>query len=160
VLQLRRPYTVGSEITIESWSGVVVDTGFRYVTIRQYDGTDVLLPARNVLQGTILNSTAHGARRTTVTFPIAYGTDLDVARQLLLDATSAVDHVLADPPPEAILTQFGPSAIMIDVRFWHDPQSNVGLAVRDRVMVATWSALDAAGIELARPQRIVQLHQR
>jgi small-conductance mechanosensitive channel len=159
ILQLRRPFTIGSEIVIDNWNGIVSDVGFRYVTIRQFDGTEVLIPARYVLQGVIVNNTAGSARRTTLEVMVAYGTDLAAARTVLVQATANSAGVLPEPAPEALAMSFLPSGVRFDLRYWHDPRRNLALAVHDHVVANVWSALSEAGMQIPFPQRVVHLSE-
>jgi small-conductance mechanosensitive channel len=70
---------------------------------------------------------------------------------------TSVDGVLSEPPPRAFVEQFGDSSIDFALRFWHEPQTAVQWDVRDRVARQLKKDLDAAGIEIPFPQRVLQV---
>ena len=156
VLRSRRPFRRGDQITTGDLDGTVQDVNFRTVVLRTYDGERVLVPCSQVLSNPIINHTAHGRRRTTLNVGVAYGTDLRKAQHVLLEAVRSVDDVLVEPrDPEAWVEQFGESSIDFAVRFWHAPDIATEWRVRSAVAMAINEALDAAGIEIPFPQRVL-----
>ncbi len=155
VLQLRRPFVIGDQVEIGQQAGSIADIGFRYVRVRRFDGTVALIPAKMVLQDVVVNNTAEVRRRTTLNLGLAYGTDLDHAREVILDAVNASPSVVADPPPEVLLSTFGASSVDMMVRYWHDPRRSDGLRATDEVVVRLHRGLAEAGIEIPFPQTVV-----
>ena len=155
ILQIRRPFRRGDQIVTGDHEGRVVEVNARSVLIDQPDGTRVIVPSSTLITRPIVNLTLSGARRTTLEVGVAYDSDLRhvraVVRQVLLDAP----QVLADPEPEALVSEFADSAIVIAARFWHEPTINSMWHARDEVAVAVKAALDDAAVEIAFPQRVV-----
>jgi small conductance mechanosensitive channel len=92
---------------------------------------------------------------TTFIVGAAYDTQLELAREVIVTAMNSADAVLSDPPPEAFVNEFSDSTINIACRFWHAPQIQAEWAARDEAMRAVKRALDANGITIAFPQRVV-----
>jgi len=153
ILQTRAPFRVGDQISTLDHLGKVEKLTARAVEILTLDGERVYLPNSTVLNNPIVNYTQHGARRTVDEVGVRYGTDLDRAQHVLLDAISAVPGVLADPPPEVLAEEFDDSSIDFEVHYWHAPEILEGLRVRDEVTRAVDRALKEAGIVIAFPQR-------
>ena len=66
-------------------------------------------------------------------------------------------RVLADPPPQALLTAFADSGLNLDLGFWiSDPQEGTG-GVRSAVNMAIWRSFRDHGIEIPFPQREVRM---
>ena len=63
--------------------------------------------------------------------------------------------MLGQPPVEAWVTEFGDSTINVAVRFWHASDMPSFWRVRDAVAQDAKKALDAAGITIAFPQRVL-----
>jgi small-conductance mechanosensitive channel len=108
-----------------------------------------------VIKSPIVNHTQRGRRRTTVQIGVAYGTDLDRATQVLVEAVSAVDGVLDSPPPEALVEAFGESSIDFAVRYWHPPSIAAMWRSRSDVAKAIERGLAAADITIPFPQRVI-----
>ena len=122
LLQLNRPFTFGDQISINDHEGTVEGIDSRLVTIRAPNGETIMIPSATVIKADINNYTQFGRRRTTVPVGVAYGSDLQVAQQVITDAVVGASGVLATPEPEVLFEKFGESSIDFAVRFWHDPQ--------------------------------------
>ncbi len=155
ILQLRRPFTAGDEILVESHEGTVTAVDARTVTIRTPDGETVRLPSAMVIKNAIVNHTQNGRRRTTIDVGVAYGTDLELATAVARDAANSVEGVSSTPAPEAFVHAFGESSIDIAVRYWHKPSIAELWRVRDRVARAIDRAFADNAIEIPFPQRVV-----
>jgi small conductance mechanosensitive channel len=157
VLQVRRPFRRGDQVHVGDCEGTVEDVNFRTVVLRTYDGERVLVPCTKVLDNPIVNYTVLGRRRTTVAVEVAYDSDLDRARQVMLSASATADGVQEEPEPEAWVKSFEESGIELAVRFWHAPDIATLWRVRSNVTLAVKTALDEAGIQIPFPHRVVLL---
>ena len=153
ILQARSPFVPGDQIASHDYLGVVDELNARALVLITLDGERVYIPNRKVLEAPIVNYTEHGARRTVMEVGMRYGTDLDRAQRVLLDAVANVSGVLEDPPPEVLAEEFDDSAIDFEVHFWHAAEILAGLRVRDDVTRAVDRALKGAAIVIAFPQR-------
>ena len=154
LIQTRRPFRIGDQVTLGTdIEGVVEDVDFRVVIIRTFDGERVLVPSSQVLQNPITNVTARGPWRTSLCVGVAYGTDLQLAREVLLKAIRGVPYVLSEPVPEVWFEEFGDSSINFALLFWHTPEMVTRWQVRSEVGMAATKALAEAGITIPFPQR-------
>ncbi|MDP9072493.1 MAG: mechanosensitive ion channel family protein [Actinomycetota bacterium] len=159
LLQARRPFRRGDQITTNDHEGTVEDVNLRVVVLHTFDGERVYVPNRSVLREPIVNHTRLGGRRTTLEVAIAFGADLVHAKKVILAAVEGVEGVRSEPPPEAYVQEFADSAVTMAVRFWHDPDIAVLWRVRDAVAIAAKAALEEAGIEIPFPQRALWFRQ-
>ncbi len=153
LLQLKRPFTFGDQVSINDHEGTVRTVDSRLVTIDTPDGETIMIPTATVIKADINNYTAGGERRTTVPVGVAYGTDLRRARTVLDDAVRRADGVLERPEPEVLFEGFGASSIDFVVRFWHDPSIASFWRTRSEVGFEIDAALADAGITIPFPQR-------
>jgi small-conductance mechanosensitive channel len=156
ILQLRRPFRRGDQVSIDDCEGTVDEINFRTVVLRTFDGQRVLVPCASVLATPIVNHTTLGRRRTTLEVSVGYDADLDEARAVLLRALQTVDGVLDHPQPEVWVESFADSGIPLALRFWHPPDTATLWRVRSEVAVAAKKALDGAGIAIPFPQRVLR----
>jgi small conductance mechanosensitive channel len=154
-MQLRRPMRPGDEIKTNDYEGVIRDITLRTVQMTTFDGETVYLPNAMVWKNPIVNATDRPTRRTTLMVGVAYGTDLDRAKSVLEAAAGAVEGVIERPPATARVLEFGDSSIDFAVHFWHRPQMAQVWQVRDEVARSIKRHLDAAGIEIPFPQRVL-----
>ena len=153
LLQLKRPFNYGDQVSINDHEGTVEGIDSRLVTIRTPDGETVMIPSATVIKADINNYTQFGRRRTTVPVGVAYGTDLDLAQRVLAQAVRDADGVMDQPDAEVLFEAFGASSIDFVVRFWHDPGIASEWQTRSNVGMSIERALAAADITIPFPQR-------
>ena len=159
ILQLRRPFTAGNEITSEGYEGTVVAIDARSVTVRTPDGEIVQLPSASVLKNAIVNHTQNGRRRTSLAVGVAYGTDLDHAARITQAAVESVTGVMATPAPEVYVEAFGESSVDLAVRYWHPPSIAASWRTRDAVARSIAQAYASNGIEIPFPYRTLTFQE-
>jgi small-conductance mechanosensitive channel len=119
IIQARRPLRIGDQVEVGSnCAGTVRDIDLRTVLIRTFDGLDIYVPNKTVLENAIVNYTITPNRRLKLDVGVPYGTDLDEAQSCLIDAAQSVDAVLDEPAPAAWVVEFGDSCITFSVLFW------------------------------------------
>ena len=91
-------------------------------------------------------------------FGVAYGSDVEQIKQLLVATAGDVADVLADPAPEAYFTGFGDSALNMALFFWVDDYARL-LAVTDRINTLIIRRFKENAIEIPFPTRTVKLHK-
>ncbi|MGI9623014.1 MAG: mechanosensitive ion channel family protein [Acidimicrobiales bacterium] len=155
IIQVRRPFSVGDQLAVEDALGQVQEVNARTVVVLSVDGKRIHLPNRMVLEDAIFNLTSEGQRMTTFVAGVAYSTDLDEARSVIVEAMAGEAAVLNDPAPAAFVEEFSDSTINIACRFWHAPTVQEEWMARDQAMRAVKRAFDAHGITIAFPQRVL-----
>lgn len=149
----RRPFRPGDQVRLGEFEGTVMDVNMRVTTVNQYDGEKVLLPNAMVFNEPITNTTEQGRRRTEVIVGVDYRNDHDRAREVLFAAVKSVEGVLAAPPPRVLLTELGDSGVDFLLQFWTLPEQAEVNGVRDRVLGAAKSAIEAEGMTIPWPIR-------
>ena len=157
ILLFERPIRVGDVVTVNNTTGTVTRIHLRATTITNWDRQDFVVPNKNLITGTILNWTLSAPlNRVVIPVGVAYGTDTDRARQILLDIAHDHPLVLDDPAPMAVFDQFSESALMLILRaFLPDMDNRVGTITDLNTEIAKRFA--QAGIEIPFPQRDLNL---
>ncbi len=153
VLQGTPMFAPGDQIVTESGTGTVLEITGRTVVIETIEGQNVYIPNKMVIDNPVVNLTDLGSRRSTLEVGVAYGTDLDHAKQVLEDAATACELTHAEPAPEALVSEFGDNAIEFRLLFWHDPLVLDEYRTVDGVARTVARALTQHGIVIAFPQR-------
>jgi len=157
VIMVDRPYRIGDRIEIQdldTW-GDVVDIGLRSTRIRTRDNRMVIVPNSVIGKSLIVNYSYPDTQyRIQIHIGVAYGTDIEEARKVLIEAVSKVEGVLSDHPVEALFLEFGDSALIFRVRWWLESYVDTR-RMFDSVNTAMYNALNEAGIEIPFPQRVV-----
>lgn len=157
LIMVDRPFRIGDRIELldlQTW-GDVIDIGLRSSRICTRDNRMVVVPNSVIGRSLIVNhSYPNETYRIHVNVGVAYGSDLDHVRQVLIDAVRGVEGVLSDHLVEALFLEFGDSALVFRVRWWINSYNNTR-PMYDRVNTAIYKALNAAGISIPFPQRDV-----
>jgi small conductance mechanosensitive channel len=153
LILIRKPFRPGDQIESNEFSGTVEDIDLRVTRLRDFDDEIVLIPNATVFTEPIINLTRMGRRRTRVIVGIDYRDDHDRAREVLAAAVREVDGVLATPEPEVLCIELGDSSVDFEVSYWTLPQMREVRFVRDRVLRACKSAVEAEGMTIPWPIR-------
>jgi small-conductance mechanosensitive channel len=157
VIMIDRPFRIGDRIEVQelnTW-GDVVDVGLRSSRIRTRDNRMVIVPNSVIGKSLIVNHAYPDTQyRIEIHIGVAYGVDIELARQTLIEAVRDVEGVLPDYPVEALFLEFGDSALIFRVRWWLESYVDTR-RMFDRVNTAIYKALNEAGIEIPFPQRDV-----
>jgi MscS family membrane protein len=159
IILVDRPFRIGDRIEIQgvgTW-GDVTDIGLRTTRIRTRDNRMVIVPNSVIGANQVINYTYPDPRyRIETHVGIGYGTDIERARQIIVDAVRGVEGVLPDKPVDALYAEMGDSAMIFRVRWWIESYADTR-RVEDRVHTALQHALDEAGIESPFPTQSVNL---
>lgn len=156
ILRTRRPFRRGEQVVLGEIEGTVEEVNFRTVTLRSFDGERAIVPCDMVLSNPIINLTVRGRRRSTFEVQVAYETDLVEAMEVLEDAVTQVDGVLAEPRMRAYVQEMADSGVTLALLYWHAPEMMAMWQVRSDVGAAAHRALVRNGIEIPFPQRVVR----
>ena len=154
-----RPFNIGDRIEIEAIStwGDVMDIGLRTTRIRTRDNRMVIVPNSNIAYHQVVNySYPDPTYRYQTHVGIAYGTDVESARRIIINTVQQLDEVLSDRPVEALYVEMGDSAMIFRVRWWMNSYVDTR-RILDKVHSGVQAALDAAEIEMPVPERDVRL---
>ncbi len=154
LLLLREPFSVTDFIECEGIEGQVEVITIRDTHIRQTDGQLVVAPNAMFFKNPVTIRTSGELRRTTVICGVAYGEDVDRAREVIEAAVHAVDSVRDDVKDVQIFAQeFADSSINFEVTWWTGSRPVDIRSSRDKVVAAVKRALDDNGIEIPFPYR-------
>ncbi|MCX5888378.1 MAG: mechanosensitive ion channel [Deltaproteobacteria bacterium] len=148
----------GDVIQLGDKYGWINFLGSRYVSVITRDATEHLIPNENLITGEVINwSYSQNLVRLKVPVGVAYGSDLEKARELMLAAAAETLRVLKDPKPACLLTGFGDNAVNLEVRVWiNDPQNGLG-SVKSDLFWGIWQRFRDHDIVMPYPQRDVYL---
>jgi MscS family membrane protein len=160
IILVDRPFRIGDRIEIEelgTW-GDVIDIGLRTTRIRTRDNRMVIVPNSIIGSNQVINYTYPDPRyRIQTHVGVAYGTNIEAARQVMVQAVRQVAGVLQDKPVDALYIEMGSSAMIFRVRWWIESYIDTR-RMFDRVHTALQEALDEAGIESPYPIQEVRFH--
>lgn len=157
-LLLEKTIKIGDLIEVGTETGWVRQLNIRYTLIETFDGRELMIPNEELMSTRVTNWTHSNTRaRVEVKVGVAYGSDLQRVKQLMLEAAQEHPKCLKDPEPGCWLREFGDSSINFLMVFWvadvrdgrYGPQSDVMFAISEK--------FKAHGIEIPFPQRVVTM---
>lgn len=151
---------VGDIIEIEGKIGKVDEIKLRTTRATTSDNKVLVIPNHLYLTNSLYNWTQNGVMtRESVTVGVAYGSDVQLVKKLLLQAASNQPEVLDTPEPGVLFMDFGDSALIFKVVFTltdsfnaRFPQSSIRFEI-DRLF-------REHGIKIPFPQRDIHIIEK
>lgn len=165
IILLDRSVTVGDYIELEDGrGGTLRELTMRSATLETFEGKDIMVPNEKFITTSFVNWTHNNKKqRYSLTFQVAYSTDLEKLFPIVRDIVASHPKVLSgeDLPvaerPDAEIKSFDDSGITILVEFWmegiDDGENRVGADLNMMI----WTALRENGIQIPFPQREVRI---
>jgi len=148
-----RPIKIGDQVNIDGITGFVEDINIISTIIRTYDGIYVRVPNEKVFTSSIINYVANPARRFEYIIGIRYSDDAEKAIKIIRRVIDEDPFALVHPEPVVFVDELGESSVNIVVRIW--APSTVWYDVKMRLLWKIKSELEANGIEIPFPQRVI-----
>ncbi|MEQ5127270.1 mechanosensitive channel MscK [Providencia alcalifaciens] len=119
ILLFERPIRIGDTVTIGTYSGTISKIRIRATTIVDFDRKEVIIPNKAFVTERLINwSLSDTVTRITVSLGVAYGSDLEKVKRVLLQAATSNSKVMTDPAPAAYFLSFGASTLDHELRFY------------------------------------------
>ena len=155
IILLLRPFKVGDYIEVGSFKGYVKEIRIFHTLIRPFNGRIIIVPNSELATKSLINHTRDNVIRLDVVASVAYGTDLDKARQVITDVINADELILKDPIPKIAVSELNNSSVDYSLWLWVtvDDYWTVWMRIRENI----YKAFYANGISIPFPQMDVHL---
>lgn len=159
VILAERSLRIGDNVRIDNFEGRITDIKARYTVVRAPNGRESIVPNEMLITQRVesLSLTDPKVSQTALV-SVAYDSPVDEVVLLLQQACTAQSRVLAEPAPSVALSAFGADGLEFTVTYWIDDPEGGLLNLKSDIHRAILQALQARGIEIPYPQRVV--HQR
>ena len=159
-IMLDRPFRIGDRIQLVGGQiGDVADIGLRSTKIRTPDNQLLIIPNSDLCNTMLTNQAFPDSRvKGRINIGVAYGSDVDQVKQLLVATAVEIEGVLADPPPEAYFVSFGDSALNMALFFWVEEYGTL-IAVTDKINSLILKRVGENSIEIPFPTRTVRMEK-
>ncbi len=155
------PYKLGDFIILDNGErGMVTDIGIRSTRILTRDDIEVTLPNNVIANAKIINESGgpHELERVRVNVEVAYGSDVDQVREVLMGCVEGVEHVCPHPEPRVRFREFMSSGLRFQLMAWIDEPVLRGRTL-DALNTKVYKELGRAGIEIPYPKRDVYIKE-
>ena len=158
VVLAERSLRIGDMVKVDGFEGRITDIRTRYTVIRALNGRESIVPNEMLITQRVENSSLADPKVLLQTqVQVAYGTDVHTLRGKIEATVREVPRVLSDPGPAVQLAEFAADGMNLNVLFWIlDPENGQG-SVRSDVNLAVLALLNAEGVTIPFPQRVLHV---
>ena len=150
-----RPFRVGDYVETASVAGTVEELDLFASRLKTWDGIYKFVPNSELWNTTLTNYTRNATRLILIEFGIAYEDDVATGRRVLKEHAEAHEHVLKSPDVLVVPLSLADSAVVLQLRAW--ARTADFWATRWDLTEGGKKALEAAGITIPFPQRVVHM---
>lgn len=148
---------VGDILEVDGLTGSVKQIKLRTSLIRTRDGIYMVIPNSRIVNEKVINWSADNKiTRFSINIGVAYGSDVDKVRELLLECAKKSDMVSKRPAPVVFFNNFGDSSLEFELDFWVLDTWNIEPTKSD-IRFDIDRAFRENNIEIPFPQRVVHM---
>ena len=119
IMAFKRPFRVGDVVESQGIVGSVVGMNLRETHMKSFEGKDVYIPNGQILKNPIFNYTIDGFIRHQFQLGVAYESDIERVRAIIMEVMHSVDGVLKETKvPKTMIGEFASSSVVIIVQYW------------------------------------------
>lgn len=155
MLLIFRPFKVSDLIEVNGELGFVKEISVFVTILETFQNKTVIIPNGTITANKIINYTTKGDLRVDMPFGIRYGSDIENAKEIVLDILSNDKNVLISPEPRVVVNNLGKDGVELlalpysgVAEYW-----DVYWETRQKIV----EALVAAGYEAPYQQRVVTM---
>ena len=140
--------------------GKIIQIGLRSTRIHTFDDELVIVPNSNLANNNVQNIALPEPKvRVAIPFGVAYGSDVDKVKKLILKEIKKVTGILDDPEPYVKFLEMGDSSLNFKAYFFIKSYEQRLTAI-DEANTIVYNALNKAKISIPFPQMDVHLKKR
>jgi len=146
------PYKIGDYVVLDDGVGLrgkVTHIGIRSTRLLTRDDVEVTIPNSVMGNSTVVNESGgpHLKFRIRVAVGVAYGSDIDQVRAVLMSVAEESEAVCDDPEPRVRFRAFGASSLDFELLCWvYNPELRG--RVLDALNTAVYKRFQTEGIEI------------
>jgi small-conductance mechanosensitive channel len=158
IILAERPISLGDRVELGEVGGVVTKISLRSTTIVTNDNITIIVPNSDFITHKVTNW-SYGDPKVRIRLPlgVAYGTDPERLRRLLLELANGHPMVLREPAPELFFSGFGESSLNFELAVWTVEMTSKPRRFRSELNYAIERKLRENHIEIPFPQRDLHL---
>lgn len=159
ILLFEKSIEIGDMIELpDGTTGHIRQTYARYTRLEMANGKEIFIPNEEFITQRVISWT-HTNTRAQIEIPIivAYDTDMDLARRLMVEATDASKDRLENHSASCTLNNFTDRGVELKLSFWIRDIRDGRSDVKSNVMAAVLEAFRAHNIRIPSPQREMYL---
>ena len=159
LIMIDKSLLVGDIIEVNTKVGRVIDIRLRTTRAITRDDKIIIIPNHMFITETIYNYTQnHKTTREFIRVGVAYGSDTEKVKNLLLDSVAKQKGALKSPKPFVLFEDFGDSALIFSVNFYIN-DSFIDPKIKSEIRFRIDALFRENNISIPFPQRDVHIFQ-
>lgn len=157
VILFEKPIKKEDLIEVDGILGRVHEISFRSTIIRTRDNITIIVPNSKIIAENVTNW-SHGEKITRIHIPIgvSYSSDLQLAKNIILDIAKVHKSITSRPPPKVLLDSFGDNAVNLILNIWTVfPEQDKYII--SEILFEVFGQFGKAGIQIPFPQRDIHI---
>lgn len=118
LILVSRQFYIGGQIRVGEHEGIVERIDLRALYLRTADNRQITIPNGQVFNSAVVVNTSNPYRRREFTIGIDYQADTRHALNVAVEAIRSVEGVLAEPAPQALVSQLNSSSVDLRIFFY------------------------------------------
>ena len=152
-----RPIRVGDVIEFGGIYSEVKTIGLRATWVRTFDNEEIVVPNSDLITNQVTNCTLTDRQiRRKISVGVAYGSDIPLVMETLMDIAKKSSDVLDKPEPLVLFKEFGDSTLNFQLLVWIGDFGD-NLRIQSDLCQEIDKRFREAGIEIAFPQTKTRL---
>lgn len=158
ILLFDRAIQPGDVIEVNGVWGKVMSVNIRNTEVQTFDNAKIFVPNSTLIANNLTNWTHRNdvRMRRDVLVGVAYGSDVQLVKKLLLESATEHPVVLGSPEPAVIFSNFGASSLDFTLRFWVR-HVDLGVSASSEIREAIDRKFREHGVEIPFPQMDVRM---
>lgn len=157
MILLFKPFKVGDFIQAQGHMGSVNEIQIFNTILKTPDNKTIIIPNGGLSTSSMVNFSTEPRRRVDFTFGIAYGDDVDKAKEVLMRLINEDSRILQDPAPFIALSELADSSVNLVVRVWAEAANYWGIFFEMNEKV--YKTFEKEGLNIPFPQMDVHLQK-
>lgn len=113
-----KPFKVGDYVEASNVQGIVHSMNLFSTTLITPDNRSIIIPNGTLIAGNIINYTGNESRRIDMVFDIDYKDDLQLSKEVIMQALLANPKVLKEPAPAVVVGALTDNSVQLYARPW------------------------------------------
>ncbi|KPA18105.1 membrane protein containing Mechanosensitive ion channel MscS domain protein [Candidatus Magnetomorum sp. HK-1] len=119
ILLFERPIQVGDWVEINNIWGTVKKINVRSTVVQTADNASLIIPNSEFISSRLTNWSFKDLKiRRKINIGVAYGSDINKVKEILLEIAKSNSNVYRRPEPDVVFIDFGDSALLFQLRIW------------------------------------------
>lgn len=155
LLLVTRPFSVGDFIESSSVSGTVLSIQILYTALNTADNKRVMVPNNHLATSHIINYSIEPYRRVDKIYSVAYGTDVQKVKEILMNIVVSNEKILEDRGVMLGVSKHNESSVDFDLKVWvkREDYFEVSYGLNEAVI----EVFEEKGIEIPYPHREIRI---